>query len=129
MKKLLPTISVLLFTFFISACATSKFVITGTTYKPHTGVVKVLFSSPEDVKYEEIGLVSSTGGIVHEWTHLIEAMQKEAAKHGANAIIIVREERPEMGGGITYSEQLGLLVGSEGTEYKSMMAVAIRIKE
>jgi hypothetical protein len=106
------------------SCATSKFVVTGNTYTPYTGPVKVFQSSPEGVEYEEIGIVSSTGGEVHEWTHLIEAMQKKAASYGVNAIIIIKEDKIQKGS-IAYT-QYGLYGGT--TQYKSLMSVAIRIK-
>jgi len=81
-------------------------------------------SKPANIKYAEIGWVSSSGGMVHEWTHLIEAMQQKAASKGANAIIIVAGERPNTGMA-TYTPQYGLLA-SQGTQ-KSMTAIAIRI--
>ena len=123
-KRFMPIFAVVLSLMF-QACASSKFVLTGNQYPAYTGVVKVFFSPPEDVEYEEIGLVSSSGGIAHEWTHLIEAMQRKAAMNGANAIIIITAERPNMGM-ISGSQQFGVF-GHQGTQ-KSMTAIAIRIK-
>ena len=105
-------------------CATAKFTQTGNTYPAYQGPVKVFTSKPDNIKYAEIGWVSSSGGMVHEWTHLIEAMQQKAASKGANAIIIVAGERPNTGMA-TYTPQYGLLA-SQGTQ-KSMTAIAIRI--
>jgi len=124
MKALKFTILLILF-FAFQGCATSKFTITGNTFSPHQGPVKVFNTPPENIEYEEIGLVSSTGGMAHEWTHLISAMQKKAAKFGANAIIIIREDSPQFGM-VTYNKQYGL-TGSSGS-WKSLTAVAIRIK-
>lgn len=109
-----------------ASCASSKFTQTGETYPPYVGPVKVLKEAPADKKYVEIGWVSSSGGMIHEWTHLIEAMQKKAASKGANAIILNLAERPNTALA-TYNSQYGF-VGSAGTQ-KSMMAVAIRILE
>lgn len=124
-KAFMPVFAVLLCLIF-QACASSKFVLTGSQYPPYTGVVKVFFSPPQDIQYDEIGLVSSSGGMIHEWTHLIEAMQKKASKKGANAIIIIAGERPNMGM-ISGTHQFGVF-GHQGTQ-KSMTAIAIRIKD
>lgn len=110
----------------VHGCATAKFTRTGNIYPSYRGSVKVFTSPPTDLQYEEIGWVSSSGGMVHEWTHLIEAMQKKAASKGANAIIIVSGERPNIGMA-TYTPQYGLFA-SQGTQ-KSMTAIAIRILE
>ena len=105
-------------------CATAKFTQTGNIYPAYQSPVKVFTSKPGNIKYEEIGWVSSSGGMVHEWTHLIEAMQQKAASKGANAIIILVGERPNTGMAI-YTPQYGLFA-SKGTQ-KSMTAIAIRI--
>ncbi len=125
MKNIKIVVGSLIAIFLVQGCATSKFVVTGNTYPIYTGPVKVFQSTPEGIEYEEIGLVSSTGGQIHEWTHLIEAMQKESAKYGANAIVIIKEDNPKYGM-ITYNQQYGL-IGSSGS-WKSLTAVAIRIK-
>ncbi len=108
---LIPVIAVAIL--LVQGCATSKFVVTGNTYPPYNGPIKVFLSPPEDIEYEEIGIVSSSSSVIlpiHEWTHLIEVMQKKAASKGANAIIIIKEER------------------AVGTGEKNLMAIAIRIK-
>ena len=112
--------------FTLHSCATAKFTQTGKNYPAYQGHVKVFTSPPTDLKYEELGWVSSSGGMIHEWTHLIEAMQKKAAKKGANGIIIVASERPNTSMA-TYTPQYGF-IGSQGTQ-KSMTAIAIRILE
>ena len=92
---------------FITGCATAKFAQTGQTYPPYDGPVKVLSAPPQGVKYVEIGIVSSAGGMIHQCADLIEALQKEAAKKGANAIIVggVGESTHAM---VTYSPTFGL---------------------
>lgn len=112
--------------FAIYGCATAKFTQTGNSYPAYQGHVKVFTSPPDDLKYEELGWVSSSGGMIHEWTHLIEAMQNKAASRGANGIIIIAGERPNTGMA-TYTPQYGF-IGSQGTQ-KSMTAIAIRILE
>lgn len=111
---------------YMVACATGSFTQTGETFPPYEGPVKVLKSPPVDKEYVEIGWVSSSGGMVHEWTHLVKAMQKKAASKGANAIILDQTERPNTAFA-TYNQQFGF-VGGSGTQ-KSMTAIAIRILE
>lgn len=110
---------------FLYGCATSKFVLTGNIFPEHLGTVKVLYKIPENLDYEEVGIISSSGGMAHEWTHLIEALQEEAAKYGANAIYISKEEK-ERYEFLIYNKQTGLTGSS--SNLKSMTAVAIRIK-
>ncbi len=109
---------------FLVGCATAKFTQTGNTYPAYRGPVKVLRSPPTDCEYEEIGWVSSSGGMIHEWTHLAEAMQKKAASKGANAIVVISGEKTKMGMA-TYTPQFGF-VGGYGAQ-KSLTAIAIRI--
>jgi len=109
---------------FITGCATAKFAQTGQTYPPYSGPVKVLYAPPQGVKYVEIGIVSSAGGMIHQPADLIEALQKEAAKQGANAIIFggATESTQTM---VTYNQTYGLMGGT--FPQKNMLAVAIRI--
>ena len=109
---------------FMTGCATAKFAQTGQTYPPYEGPVKVLSAPPQEVKYVEIGIVSSAGGMIHQWADLIEALQKAAAKRGANAIIHggVNEFTHAM---VTYNPTFGLQGGT--FPQKNMTAVAIRI--
>jgi hypothetical protein len=126
MKTALNFSGVIILCFFLLSCATSKFTQTGENFPPYNGAVKVLQAAPTDKKFVEIGWVSSSGGLVHEWTHLIEAMQEKAAAKGANAIILSLAERPNSSLA-TYNQQYGF-VGGSGTQ-KSMTAIAIRILE
>ncbi len=126
MKKLILLTIFLSFLLLLS-CATSKFIQTGSIYPAYIGPVKVFFAMPPDsIHYEEIGIISSQGGTIHEWTHLIEAMQKKAALKGANAIIILDKDKDKIAF-ITYNQQYGLLGGTGS--YKSMMCIAIKIKD
>ena len=108
----------------LNCAAPAKFVITGKTYPPYSGPVDVLYKKPIDKKIKAIGLVSSSGGTIHDWTHLIEAMQKKAAKYGANAIIILKEDQMKTAF-LTYTKQLGMFAGTG--DKKSMMAIAVKI--
>ena len=109
---------------FITGCATAKFAQTGQTYPPYHGPVKVLSAPPQGVKYEEIGIISSAGGMIHQWADLIKALQKKAAQQGANAIIVggADETTHSM---VTYNPTFGLQGGT--FPQKNMIAVAIRI--
>lgn len=107
-------------------CATSKFTQTGELYPPYQGFVKVLTEPPKDKQYVEVGWVASSGGMIHEWTDLIEALQKKAASKGANAIILNQADK-STNSMVTYNQQFGM-VGGSGTQ-KSLMAIAIKIME
>jgi len=111
---------------FITGCATAKFAQTGQTYPPYDGPVKVLSAPPQGGKYVEIGIVSSAGGMIHQWADLIVALQKKAAQKGANAIIVggAGESTHSM---VTYNPTFGLQGGT--FPQKNMITVAIRILE
>ena len=116
---------ILLLSIIMSACAQTQFLITGNTYEPWTGPVKILQEAPKDIQYEEIGWVSGKmGGMVSDWGAILKAMQKEAGERGANAIILVNKEsstQASLGG----SDQYGFYGGSY--QEKNLMAIAIRI--
>ncbi|MCK9276246.1 MAG: hypothetical protein M0P57_14295 [Syntrophales bacterium] len=125
MKILRFSIAILCTCAFIFGCsAPVKFIQTGNLFPPHEGPVKVFTSPPTDIQYEEIGLVASSGGIDLQWTHLIEAMQKEASAYGANAIILISSNKDETSG-VLYTPKVGLM-GNKRT-IKSLMARAVRI--
>jgi hypothetical protein len=126
MKRLGILLVFSLMVLYLVGCATSKFTQTGEIYPPYKGVVKVLTEPPKNKKYTEVGWVASSGGMIHEWTDLIEAMQMKAASKGANAIILKQADK-NTGSMVTYNPQFGLIGGS-GTQ-KSLMAIAIRILE
>ncbi|MDE2704256.1 MAG: hypothetical protein OXI35_04255 [Gemmatimonadota bacterium] len=116
---------ILLFSITMSACAQTQFLITGNTYEPWTGPVKILQEVPKGTQYEEIGWVSGKmGGMVSDWGAILKAMQREAGERGANAIILVNKEsstQASLGG----SDQYGFYGGSY--QEKNLMAIAIRI--
>ena len=125
MKQIRFSLTILCVIFLLS-CAPSKFIQTGKLYPAYNGPVKVLTELPKDQEYEEIGWVSSNGGSAHQWTDLIESMQREAASKGANAIVLNRFDKSNTGM-IAYNPQFGLM-GASGAQ-KSLMAIAIRVKE
>ena len=104
----------------ISGCATASFTQTGQTFPEYEGVVRVFSEPPEDVDYIEVGIVSSKGGTVHDAADLIKALQKKAAKNGANAIILASNKETQ---GFVASQYY---TGS--TTSKEMTAIAIRIR-
>ena len=126
MRSTFQILCVCLVLAFITGCATAKFAQTGQTYPPYEGPVKVLSVPPQGVNYVEIGIVSSAGGMIHQWADLIKALQKEAAKKGANAIIVggAGESTHAM---VTYNPTFGLQGGT--FPQKNMIAVAISILE
>lgn len=124
MKRIVYLLMLIIAVFIVSGCATSKFTKTGEVYPPYEGPVKVLTERPEGQQYVEVGWVSSNGGDFHEWTDLIEAVQRKAATNGANAIILYKSDNTNSSM-ITYTPQLGLL-GSSSSQ-KSLLAIAVRL--
>jgi hypothetical protein len=126
MRSTIRLIFVFLIFAFVVGCATARFTQTGQVYPPYDGTVKVYWAPPKDVKYVEIGIVSSTGGLIHQWAELIEALQMEAANKGANAIILGGADDPTHAMMI-YNSNFGL----PGATFpqKNMVAIAIRMLE
>ncbi|WP_421774782.1 hypothetical protein [Gracilimonas sp.] len=105
---------------FLTSCATASFTQTGPQKFPeYEGVVEVFYEQPQDVEFVEIGIVSSKGGSIHDSADLIKALQKKAAKNGANAIILVSNKESQ---GFVASQYY---TGS--TVEKEMSAIAIRV--
>ena len=123
--KLIAIIS-LLICILLVACASAKFVYTADrVYPSYKGTVKIFFGVvPENIKYEEIGWVSSKGGTIHQMADLLKAMQKKASKKGANAIVIIDTDK-DHSSYLIYTSQLGLHGGS-GSQ-PTAFARAIRI--
>ena len=109
-KNVNSIVFIVLVRLLIQGCATGKFTQTGNTYLPYKGPVKVFTSTPQNIEYKEIGWISSSGGMINEWTDLIEKVQRKAAVKGANAIILIQSERPNSGM-ITYNQQFGMVGG------------------
>ena len=103
----------------ISGCATASFTQTGQTFAKYEGPVRVLTEVPENTEYVEIGIVSSKGGSIHNDVDLIKALQKKAAKNGANAILLATNRETQ---GFVASQYY-----SGTTSSKEITAFAIRI--
>jgi len=100
----------------------TQFIRTGVYPPPYHGDVRVFFlEPPEDLRYLEVGLISAArkGDATPD---LIRALQKQAARNGANAIII-RRPRIDLSTVIVHDTQ-GLPVSTPFTE---VVATAIRI--
>ena len=108
----------------ISNCATASFTQVGNTFPKHEGPVEVLAEYPKDRLFEGIGVVSSKYGVFPNRGALIQVLRKKAAKHGANAIVIVskrpmpQDKRPSG----PYGFYAGIAASSD------MTAIAILIK-
>ena len=126
MKKQLLTLIILVAALALTSCVTVRYISTGDALPPYEGTVKVFFNqAPEDVKYQEIGIISSKGMSVHHWTELIEKMQEEGAAQGANAIIILDKSK-EKDVYMTFSADSGLSGGT--STKKDMLALAIWVE-
>lgn len=80
----------LLLVALLSACAGTEFhpARGATAYPAHPGEVEVLERFPEAGSYDSVGVVIAYGVNITEKKDLIEALQTEAAKRGANAILL-----------------------------------------
>lgn len=117
----------LLFCFItMTGCVQTSFTATGRTYEPWDGPVKIFQEPPKNIKYEELGWVSGqTDDDTYDWVQILEAMQKEAKKRGANAIILVSKESS------TQSKVRGNAYEFYGKTEKerNIVAIAIRIEK
>ncbi len=124
MKKL-NVLALGLYLAFISGCATANFTQVGNTFPTYDGPVEVLPEYPRDRLFEGIGVVSSQYGVFPNDGALIDVLRKKAAKHGANAIVIVsnrprpQDNRPKG----PYGFYAGIAASSD------MTAIAIRIHD
>jgi len=99
----------------ITGCASASFTQTGETFAKYDGPVKVLTEAPEDSEYVEIGIVSLKRDYGND-ADFIKALQKEAAKNGANAIIL------------SSNRESPYVIGSAVGSVQEMTAIAIRIR-
>ena len=103
-------------------CATVRFTPTGESYPPHSGTVKILKSYPSGTDYDEIGWVSADGDFNTPWSELLGLMQKEAAAHGANAIVLEEKFTTQLD---TPQYSVGV---NQQNDVRSVTAVAIRVQ-
>ena len=120
-RPIVAVLSVAALALFIG-CATVRFTPTGESYPAYTGAVKILKAYPEKGTYDEIGWVSSDGDFNTPWSELLGLMQKEAAAHGANAIVIEEKFTTQMD---TPQYSVGV---NQQNDVRSVTAVAIRAK-
>jgi hypothetical protein len=102
-------------------CATVRFTPTGETRPAYTGAVKILKAYPEKGTYDEVGWVSADGDFNTPWSQLLGLLQKEAAAHGANAIVIEEKFTTQMD---TPQYSVGV---NQQNDVRSVTAVAIRV--
>lgn len=119
-------ISGLFLVFILISCASSNF--TATTdieYPEYKGAVKVFFNDPEEVVYDEVGIVAAEGALFSDDVEIIKSLQIKAAKEGANAIIIISQ----FSGNTIKTEEKDNGVYISADDQRKMLAVAIRIKD
>lgn len=120
-RRFIAAFSVVVAVLIMAGCATVRFTPTGASHPPYAGSVKILKAYPDSGDYQEIGWVSADGDFNTPWSELLGLMQKEAASHGANAIVL--EEK--------FTTQLDTPQYSVGSnqrnDVRSVTAVAIRL--
>jgi hypothetical protein len=109
---------------FFTGCVSTSFTRTGEEYPAFVGVVQVFFEVPEAVEYAQVGILSAKGYSQHDLTDIIAALQKAAAKKGANAVVIIGSDRSR--GAVLSSGEYGTFAST--TDNKTVTAMAIRIR-
>ncbi len=84
------TLAALMMLALLGACATTEFnpAPGAPVYPAHQDEVKVLPGFPPEGSYDSVGIVIAYGVDLTDKDDLIEALQSEAAKRGANAIVL-----------------------------------------
>ncbi len=87
------TLAALIAVGLLSACASTEFKPTpgAPSFPAHRDGVKVLQAFPQEGSYDSLGIVIAYGVDLSDKEDLIEALQSEAAKRGANAIVLQGE--------------------------------------
>lgn len=87
------TLSILAVIILLGACASTEFnpAPGAPSYPAYDDEVKVLQSFPQEGSYHSLGIVIAYGVDLTDKDDLIEALQSEAAKRGANAIVLQGE--------------------------------------
>lgn len=100
----------------LSGCATSDFSPSpgAGAYGAYRGEVRVLSRYPAAGTYEQLGIVIARGVRLTDKADLLEELKSEAARRGANAIILQ--------GDVKIRRSTG------GTEEKQLGAFAVRVK-
>lgn len=100
----------LLLALVLLGCASLKSELTYTSnkaYPEYKGAVRVFYEPPADLMYDKIGIISVMGRSKHTTSQLLNEMQKDAAKYGANGIILVDSKhhyrRTQDSGNTSYS--------------------------
>ncbi len=103
MRRILIPLAATALTCCIALAPSSEHVRTGAPRAPHAGEVKVFMEgSPVPGEYDEVGVVTASGYAVNATLPaVIEALRKEAAALGANAVVRVRYDRGASGGTAT----------------------------
>lgn len=89
--------SILLLTFVLTSCVSTGFTRTGPSYPSYQGTVQIFYEVPDDITFERIGIVTAEESGAAKMSKVLSKMQEEAAKHGANAIIIRSESSSSKG--------------------------------
>ena len=94
--EIVEVFSVLIGLIAAAGCASTRFVLTGNRYSKWDGPVKVLREFPENEEYEEVEWISvkidKEFDDILDWGDILVALQNEARKRGANAIVIVERD-------------------------------------
>lgn len=118
----------LLFLLILFSCASSDVIMLDSSKKyPPTNSVLIIFDKP-DKPYEEIAIIEGNGSIFNNYTQVLKAIQKKAAKIGADAIIPATQQSIYKPPSIVKNFDGTPLTIPGGNEI-TIKAVAIRFKQ
>ena len=124
MKKFVVLFSLSVLVFVFISCATGTAVVTGNKRAATDPASVVLYTEPP-AKYETIGIVSAysdaTGIAQRDLNYAVEELKKQAAKLGANGIIIDNVSATSGSGGVV----LGDVWVSDTTQNISGKAICV----
>lgn len=107
----------------LTACSPVKVKFSGSEkkYDAYAGEVRILTSFPEKKQYVKIGELNAEAALANPNEQVISTLKKEAAKRGANAIVLTQDVVTN----INYNWKLFLRIYDAP---KTAKATAIRIK-
>ncbi len=133
-NMILRQFSFLIVMLLLVGCATGSALVTGTKHSPINPSQVVIYRSAPDIKFEHIGIVKSESEEVFSQQkaldRAVEELKKQAAKIGANGIILNRMgEKQENYSGYTPYATGGGHFYSGADEYQTLQGDAIYIKK
>lgn len=102
-------LAALIFVALLAACASTEFSSApgSPAFPKYRGEVTLLDGFPEEGSYDSVGIVIARGTERQDKKDLIEVLKSEAAKRGADAIVLQGDIKTRSRGGIYREKLLG----------------------